>query len=224
MRGFFTWAGERAWRALLFAGILLAILSVTGQVYKTDLEVRYPQFLPFLLAASLVLIGVAIILAVREEWFPPPSPNGHPKPKTDIAKSIGVEITQPKFGAKLPPPVTMTGKVKKQPDDEGLQLWLFNLARGDRGPDYYPHGSIVVSKAKTWTTKLTANRYNDGDERNLQLFLVGPDGQKLIAAYRQYNKFYAGDDKPWQPLHNITSDTVPACPIFQILLEKKAVD
>jgi hypothetical protein len=159
-----------------------------------------------------MLMVVAVIIVLIETWWPPAIVNPPITPKT-----IGVEITSPKWGAKIEPPVTLTGTTKRALGDS-VQLWLFNVG----GTAYSPHGDrIIVSKRKEWTVVYKPKNYNDNDKRDLQLFLVGRDGQVLIETYKRINKHFAeANDLPYEGLLKLTADTVPACPPFQIFLSK----
>jgi hypothetical protein len=62
------WSGpvQTAWKACFWIGSTLVLLAVTGGIWKTDLKVENPQFLPTILFTGIALLIVPAVVAILE--------------------------------------------------------------------------------------------------------------------------------------------------------------
>jgi hypothetical protein len=69
---------------------------------------------------------------------------------------------------------------------------------------------------RSWTCRYSAQNFKEGDKRELQLYIVGKDGQKLIRCYRRINERHVAKsenkEKPgYEAIPELVSDFVKAC-------------
>lgn len=137
-------------------------------------------------------------------------------------------LAAPNYGISFKPPgrkftkapITVWAR-QENPLPPGTELWLFT--QGDQSG----HTAWWAQNAFTGGKKCSADYYprdwKHGEKRTLQLFLVGPDGQALIAYFRNVNQLLSlPQNKHWIGITKLTSDMHPIGASFQITLEHPA--
>jgi len=211
---------EKPWFAFLFLGILLFLAVFTDEIPKTGIKIHDSPYQIFLLIAGGLLILAAVFLAIRQEISPsvpstPPQSSGKAAPPKINPKLYNVSISKPKPVRASQSPVKLVGTIAK-PLTEDVELWLFSVGARNLRPTYWPYQKIQIPDKKNWDLE-----YKSGTgKRVIQLYLVGKDGQALIASFFDINgeflKMHGGSH---QPLLAITSDIVPACEPLHVEIE-----
>jgi hypothetical protein len=214
---------EKPWFAFLFIGVLLPMVAFVDEIPKTGIKIHGSPYQPFLFAAGGVLILAAIFLAIRQEpslpLQTPSSPSSVRGAPAINPKLYGVAITKPKSDTVNQSPVILVGTIAR-PLPNNLELWLIGVAGTVRQPKYWPYARVVPDGKKKWTLE-----YKSGTGlRKLQLYLVGNDGQALMASFVDINRafisLHGGDH---YPLSILTSDMIPACELLTIKIESPNV-
>ena len=102
--------------------------------------------------------------------------------------------------------VVVTGSLRQLPSD--YRLWL--AAVGPSGSrEYWPRGE-VKEEGRSWTLEVRPELKTREDRKRFAVFVVGPDGQKLIQQYRVAMRQVA-PEREWPPMTHMTSD-MHSCP------------
>jgi hypothetical protein len=212
---------EKPWRACLAASFLFLIVAATGEVIFTGMKTN-ADFKWIFVAMSALCIVLAVLAYWRESGSNEQPVASNAKPKIN-PKTYNVVISKPEFGKKLKPPVILTGKMSRKLP-QGVQLWLFSEGGIPKSKKHYPNREATIdpNREREWSIKYKpGHKFEDGQSRTLQLYLVGPDGQALITAYKNINaKFVNLEKDEYEPLLALTEDIVPACPRHIIYLSK----
>jgi hypothetical protein len=215
MLDFLKLASKSTWGIFFYFGTFCIVAAATGYfVFKSDSTPVNQQ-----LALPVFLLGVVLITySMYREWETnrPPRPVD---PDPDPA-DYKVEVTSPSFNARVMPDengaVEITGKVKRDPTLDGLELWYFTTGSL---PRVWP--TRVIVKDKKWSLEHRPGDYKQGDRRLFRFCVVGKNGQALFTAYRDINEALKKSDRGYEPLRILTDD-VYTCAEHVILLKKEA--
>lgn len=198
----FEWlknANKQPWGSFFFVGCIFIIAAVTGVfVFKTDQTTVNQGFL-----LPLFLVGAALLAySVYREWL-----DAHPKP--DPGDPIDpsryrVEVTRKPNSPAQTFPLVFEGKVKRDPAEDGLQLWYINGG----GPRFWPGQRIIVGMNNKWSFNYTPQDFKSGDARVFKFCLVGRSGRALIKAYQDINAAHVPPGGHWHPVTEFTEDMV----------------
>jgi hypothetical protein len=150
----------------------------------------------------LFVFGAALVaFTAFREWLdnrPKPDPNGRPDPAT-----YKVEVVTPKFNENVTAPIMFTGRVKKDPATDGLELWYVMAG----GPKFWPGNRISIGPEKKWTFNYTPQNHKPGDRRVFRFCVVGKSGRALFRAYQDINKELTQSGNSYAPVPELTEDT-----------------
>jgi hypothetical protein len=215
------------WGAFLAAGLLILLLVMTGQVFKTNLKLSAPELIypGFFLAVALIIAGV--VFAFLESTKEPSKGNNPRAAQVIAAKKYSVDFVQPQANSRLYPPLTLKGTIRPATLPDGWKLWLFNEGTQNGFVAFWPQEEAIKAGKGVWEVEyMPTPIYRDGDRRKLHIYLVGPDGQKLIGLYRQLNRHFAlpqGGNFLGIAGTALTSDIVSISEMLPITLKKAKV-
>lgn len=203
---------RHGWFAFLVTGLLFVAIGAPGLLRKYGVEVIDDVTRVVLLGFGLVLIVVSLFMKLREDKLRSDVTTAQ-RPGAIDAKPYDVQITVPKTNAaSVSVPVSVEGKMKKRPP-EGIELWLFSAGdrKGERS--YWPQSKVTMNSKTSWQLTYKPGNWSSGDSREVEMFLVGPEGRHLISLYRKINSTHAGSS-PWEPISKsqLTSDIVSCGP------------
>lgn len=152
----------------LFAGMLLVLLAATAgfAVYGTVIPVREAEWRYFVAALGVLLVAISILLAWREAL---PAAPRLPDPK-----ALGAVFRAEAQGLDL----RFWGVARRVPD--GFELWILQVAGDGKARRYWPWASVTPGRDGSWETELAYDALPEPPHKTFALFLVGPDGQRLI--------------------------------------------
>jgi hypothetical protein len=101
-----------------------------------------------------------------------------------LCEEYGVTLVQQKQEVAEPKQtVVVTGSVERLPSD--YDLWLVASPSGSRG--YWPRCEVKKG-GRSWTVEVPAGLNSRDDRKHFGVFVVGPEGKKLIQQYREVIK------------------------------------
>jgi hypothetical protein len=168
----------------------------------------------------LTAVALAIIQAIRQS-APAIQVSGAEKPQPKVnVKAVSVTITKPKprRDEMFTSPVTIAGTVAK-PLPDGWGLWLLSIGARKQRPTFWPYQQIRMMDQKNWTVSYNT-RSGDGP-RELQIYIVGPDGQALMSSFFDINDEHLSiNPGSHAPLLALTSDMYKACKALHVVIKK----
>jgi hypothetical protein len=180
---FWTAVADKLWLAFLVSGLGLLLIGSVGKVPWFNLDVVNIYFQIILVAAGVMLLLGGIYFGKYQPPKPEPArPTRQGKTAIDAAL-YEITIKSPKWGQELSPPVSISGTMKKKLPD-GYELWLINTGTQNGQPAYWPQDFAVINNNGGWTLKYRPREFHLGEERRMNLYIVGKDGQRLFAYYR----------------------------------------
>ena len=180
---------ENSWFPFLIFGFLLSLGAFVEEIPKTGIKIRGSEYQPLLLACGAVLLLAAVGLAIYRSVRPPIFTTieaGAEKKRSKISvkinvKAIGAIIDRPRPRAdeQISSPMMISGTVSKPPPRDWV-LFLVGVGARDRRPTFWPYKEVKLLKdQRNWSIE-----YKSGPgPKELQLYLVGKDGQALINAF-----------------------------------------
>jgi hypothetical protein len=214
MYRYFSAVIERFWLAFLVAGLASVYVGALGKSpYSGDaLSNNYSG--PVLMVVGILLIVASIFFIVKKELAQPkPDPVDLKLPSID-ADDYDLRIKKPGSNNTLISPIEITGTIAKRLPD-GLELWLVNHGRREGQDEYWLQDKVFIPADRSWTYRYTAYGFKEGDTRELQFYIVGKDGQRLIRCFRRINERHVAKsenkEKPgFEAIPELTSDFVKA--------------
>jgi hypothetical protein len=202
---------DHGWLAFLLTGLAFVAIGAPGLLRKYGVEVIDDATRVVLLGFGLVLIIVSLFMKIREDKLRSQVTTAQ-RPGAIDAKLYDVQITVPKSNTSASAPVSVEGKMKKRPP-EGIELWLFTAGEPHGERSYWPQDKVNINSKTSWQFTYKPANWKSGDTREIEMFLVGPDGRHLISFYRKTNSQYA-KSSPWEPISKsqLTSDIVSCGP------------
>jgi hypothetical protein len=215
MYRYFSAVIERFWLAFLVAGLASLYVGALGKSpYSGDvLSNNYAG--PVLMVVGILLIAASIFFIVTKELATPKPEATDLKAPAISADKYGVKIKKPRTTNTVMPPVEITGGMTKNLPAE-LQLWLVNHGGRDGNDEYWPQNRVLVPTDGNWVHQYHTRNFKEGDQRELQFYIVGREGQKLIRCFRHINERHIAKSENKEPpryeaIPELTTDFVKAC-------------
>jgi hypothetical protein len=207
---------DRIWLAFLVAGLASLYVGALGKSpYSGDvLSSNYSG--PVLMVVGILLIAASIFFIVKKELQPPMPDTADLKLPAINAKDYALTIEEPENNSTRTSLIKITGTVAKGLPDE-LELWLVNHGGREGQVEYWPQDKVSIpagkNKKQNWTHLYKAQNFKEGDKRELQFYIVGKDGQKLIRCFRRINERHVAKsenkEKPgYEAIPELVSDFV----------------
>jgi hypothetical protein len=228
MQKFWSTLIERAWAVFLVAGLALLFVGVFGRSPYGDFGGAADIFrLPLVILGAVIILASFGLVAAAQLW-----PASAPMSEASIKKPVrpafnpweyGVQVKQPKKDNEIVhPPVKISGTVKKTlPKD--YKLWMVGIGGKTEAPEYWPHREVDILANKTWEFDYEPKNFKENEQRRLQLYILGTEGQKLVFCTKYINEQHVAtstmNPKPGHfPVMRTTSDFFEACPLIRIKL------
>jgi hypothetical protein len=206
---------ERGWVGFGLLGFALVLLGASGKIpFIGEIPDHITQ-------QVLLYFGLGLILFAAVSWFTRPHEAIEPSVQAkqvaglinNFAKNkqaYAIKITNPKTtgdGLTLTPPVTIAGNLKRLPP-AGMKVWVFSEGNAHGDTVYWPQDSLNFHKF-SWSLLYSTGKFSDGDTRTLRFYVVGPDGENLISAFKRINAYHAQQGGRWEGITRLTSDIIP---------------